>query len=100
MKALVLLDACSEPNLLPLLTSASVEAKGHAIRALASCGTIRAVEPLLAVEGDDALREFARSTVRAIQGRMPGADAGGLSVVAGVEGGAVSIVPAPEREKV
>lgn len=99
LETLVALEAGSEPELLPLLTSASPEARRFAVASLARTGTVRAVEPLLACGADRSLADEVRTAVRSIQGRMQGAEAGRLAVVEDIDGGAVSVVPAPEREK-
>ncbi len=99
-EALVSLGERSEPAMIGLLESSSESAQAIAIRELREWGTVRAVEPLLQVQGRSAIEEAARSAARAIQSRLAGAEAGGVSVVESVElGGGVSLAPVREKKE-
>ncbi len=91
-------DTGVEDALVGLLAHDDVQVQAAAAQSLEKAGSIRAVEPLLArsqgLTTDAALKEAARSAIRAIQGRAAGAGVGQLSVVetAAAEG-ALSLVP-------
>lgn len=73
-------EAGDEPSLLKLLSEPSEEIRLAVIDELRRTGTVRCVEPLLALQ-PVAVRDKARDAVRAIQARLGDADAGRLSVV-------------------
>ncbi len=77
-------DVVVEPALLRALGRVSPDVKAAAARSLARVGTVAAVEPLLRfakdVWADPPLREAAQDAVAAIQARLDGAEAGGLTL--------------------
>jgi hypothetical protein len=78
-----LADGRAEPALLELLANGKAEVQVAAARALGVCGTVKAVEPLLArgkgLLGSD-FKQTARDAVRAIQSRLGDAEAGRLAL--------------------
>jgi len=89
-------DTSAETTLIPLLSHASPARKLAAARALRTCGTVAAVEPLLPLTkglfADGALKSAALEAIRKIQSGLRHADAGRLSVSAHVDdGGALSV---------
>ena len=102
----------SEQTLLRLLAREAAEVRAAAARALGQVGTVRAVEPLLALtEGllaSPSVKQAAREAVASIQSRLGDAEAGRLSLAAPAEReGALSLsgdeppggeLSLPERE--
>jgi HEAT repeat protein len=89
----------AEPGLLSLLGRASDAVRTAAAGALARVGTVRAVEPLLALTSGlltaPSLKRAAREAVERIQGRLGDAEAGRLSlVVPAEEAGSLSLAGA------
>lgn len=80
-------DPAQEPALFAALGHADLAVRCAAARALGQLGTVRAVEPLLAcghaapLLGSADLRTAVRDAVKAIQGRLPGAEAGRISLL-------------------
>lgn len=92
----------AEAGLLVVLGHPSSKARRAAAEALSAVGTVRAVEPLLAltegVFGDAAVRQAALEAARAIQARLGDAEGGRLSVVEPVGGeGGLSLGPAKAK---
>lgn len=86
----------AEPILVPLLAAPSTYVRTAAASALADCGSVGAVVPLLAAEKgtiDVPLRSAIRRAIVAIQARVPGGAAGQLSVAEAArnEDGALSL---------
>jgi hypothetical protein len=88
-------DSRAEETLVELLVrSGGGDAlKAQAVKALATSGTAKSVEPLqtLAKAADGELKVAAREAVRQIQSRLVGVEAGRLSVVDSGAEGALSI---------
>ncbi|MGC4119100.1 MAG: HEAT repeat domain-containing protein [Myxococcales bacterium] len=93
------LECRDEAPWIELLGSTSMDAQFLAMQALGKCGSERAVEPLLALASRGEDKAVARESIRAIQSRLVGAEAGGVSIVQDADAGAVSLA-APERDKV
>ncbi|MGC4119099.1 MAG: hypothetical protein QM765_31945 [Myxococcales bacterium] len=91
--ALTQLGCRDEATWIALLATPSTRAALEATQVLRASGSVRAVEPLLALAERGELRDVAREAVRTIQSRLSGAEAGGVSLVQSVDGGAVSVVP-------
>ena len=105
-------DPRAEPTLIALLAVDDAKVRVAAAAALASVGTVRAVEPLLPLTKgvlDTELHRVAQDAIRKIQSRLGDAEAGRVSVskveslAGGVslasEGGELSVASAPDVEK-
>jgi hypothetical protein len=77
-------DAKAEPALLEVIAGEERDVRLAAVRALATVGSVRAVEPLirLAETVDAETRQDVRDAIRAIQSRLHGAESGQLSLAA------------------
>jgi hypothetical protein len=86
-------DSSAESTLLGLLERGHLDVRRAAVDALAAVGTVRAVEPLIKLieERGSRLEEGVRRSVRAIQARAIGAEAGSLSLSAVAEGGGLAL---------
>ena len=89
-------DAAAEDGLLRLLAREAAEVRAAAARALGQVGTVRAVEPLLALTtgllASPSVKQAAREAVARIQSRLGDAEAGRLSLaVPSGDAGALSL---------
>jgi len=89
-------DDRAEPSLLKSIDSEAHELRLAAAKALGSLGSVRSVQPLLTLLDsrrlDAAGRQCVRDAVASIQSRLLGAEAGQLSIAAGVsESGRLSL---------
>ena len=77
-------DAAAEEGLLRLLAREAAEVRAAAARALGQVGSVRAVEPLLALTtgllASPSVKQAAREAVASIQSRLGDAEAGRLSL--------------------
>jgi hypothetical protein len=86
-----------EPRLVALLARDDEATQVRAAEALGRCGSVTAVEPLLACAertsafGGRAVRNAVQAAVAKIQSRLAGAEAGRVSVAGQAEVGAVSV---------
>jgi len=99
------------PAVPPLLGRLLVDSANHwelrsaTIQALAECGTVEQVEPLLSIAdaklGDAELKKAARTAIARIQSRIEGATAGQLSVAAeGWQAGTLAMfTPSAEQDE-
>ncbi|MGC4119101.1 MAG: hypothetical protein QM765_31955 [Myxococcales bacterium] len=97
-QALLALGSRSEPAMIALVRSPWRSARIAGIHELMAWGTVASVEALLALDGQGAVGELAQVAARTIQGRLSGAQAGGVSLVQEVDsGGAVSLAPLRDK---
>lgn len=89
-------DERAEPTLAMIVGRDSGEARREAVVALGAVGSVKAVPALTEAGRSPELAEAARNSIRAIQSRLAGAEAGGLSVAAAAgEAGALSVPVSP-----
>lgn len=94
-------DPLAEPRLVALLSHRHVAVQIAAARALATCASVAAVEPLLPLTKgrvDRELKQAAREAVEAIQSRLAGVGRGRVSLAARAEDGEVELVRGGELE--